>query len=54
MVAAALTVRSTLQRLDVSNCGFDMSGGTEFLSALSTNSNLVEVRMDKNNLSSLF
>jgi Ran GTPase-activating protein (RanGAP) involved in mRNA processing and transport len=31
-----------------------MSGGTEFLSALSTNSNVLEIRMDRNNLSSQF
>jgi hypothetical protein len=54
VVAAALTIRTTLKRLDVSNCGFDMSGGTEFLSALSTNNNVLEVKMDRNKLSSQF
>jgi len=54
VVTAIVKQRTCLTRLDISNCGFNMTGGEALLGQLAKNTNILEVVLDFNDLASRF
>jgi len=50
VIANGLRAKSFLSKLDVSNCGFNLNGGDQLLTAISRSSTIKEVKLDHNNL----